>query len=256
MPTLETCYSTNYLAKVILRADFGSNPTGPLEEATAFADKVAHLFPHSVKNSLVEMQVNITENGNDVAHKHVGTQWTLTKAIGSTMTVSLQPTFLSLEYGPGDYVSFPAFFAEFQLLIDKLTEAFGNRSFDRIGLRYINEIRLPGRALDWNGIIHSRLVGAVLTPALENGRLIRSMHQIVERHGENQIHFNYGIVNPDFPAPVVQRFFVLDIDCSREGVLNRSEALDCIQQLNDLATLTFESSIEQGFRQILGVVNA
>lgn len=249
MPVNQICYKQNFLSKVILRADFGTHPQQLDAEIAKFSKGIAAVFPHSSSNPLMHLHVEVGgAEGDGVKHTNVGTHWAYTKTPTATAQVVLQPTFMALEYGPGDYDSFNSFVVEFELLLAQLFEVFGEFPLDRVGLRYVNEIRLPGKALDWAGMIRENLVSAVLTPAVAGGRLLRSMHQVVELHGEDQVLLNYGIFNPDFPAPAVQRFFILDIDCSRSGVIHKAEAIACVTQLNGHAVVAFESSIDDGLR--------
>ena len=203
---------------------------------------------------IMEMKVNMTPEGGGFEHRIMGTQWVHRKTVDGTAALTLASNYISLEYGPGDYSTFDAFFSEFAFLITTLSDDFGTSEVDRIGLRYINEIRLPGRALDWDGIIRDELVAAIKAPAVANGRLLRSMHQVIEQHGDDQVILNYGIFNPDYPAPVVQRFFILDVDCNRQGLIQTTEALACVRQLNVLATEAFESNIDDGLRKFMEVV--
>lgn len=255
MPTKTKCYRQNFLSQVILRADFGTSPIELLSERTKFTDAIAKKFPHVSQKSLVSVQFEVTpgEPGN-VKHTPIGNQWTHTKTVAGTAKTVLSTQFLSLEYGPGDYESFDAFFKEFTFLTKQLTKTFGAFPLDRIGLRYVNEIRLPGKAMDWEDIVRKEMVTAVTTPSATGGRLLRSMHQVVELHEQDQVLLNYGLFNPDFPAPAVQRYFVIDVDCSRTGVIPINEALTCVKKLNDRAGEVFESSIEDGLREIMGVI--
>jgi len=248
------CYDQNFLSKVILRADFGTHPIALGAEVTKFSNGVAATFPHISSNLLMRVDFDVaTEGTSAVKHTKAGTQWVHRKSPAGTAQVVLEPTFMALEYGPGDYQSFEAFLAEFTLLSNQLYDVFEEFPLDRIGLRYVNEIRLPGKALEWSGVIREELVSAVMASAVPDGRLLRSMHQVVEQHGDDQVLFNYGIFNPDFPAPAVQRFFILDIDCSRTGAVQRNEAIDCIKSLNNHSTVAFESSIGDELRKIMGV---
>ena len=256
IPIKQVCYVQNFLSKVVLRADFGTHPLKFDAEVSKFSAGIVDRFPHVSSNSLLHVHVEVggpAVGGGGVKHTNVGTQWVYTKMPTGTVQVILEPTFIALEYGPGDYESFIAFVAEFSLLLDQLYSAFGAFPLDRIGLRYVNEIRLPGKALEWSGIIREELITAVMAPAVTGGRLLRSMHQVVELHGEDQVLFNYGLFNPDFPAPVVQRFFILDIDSSRSGVIQKDEAIACVNQLNGYAVVVFESSIGDGLRDVMEV---
>lgn len=250
----QVCYQQNFLSKVVLRADFGTKPLKLDDGIVAFTEDVKGVFPHSSSTPMVQLQVEMgAPDGGGFKQTVVGMLWAHTKTPAGTVRAVLEPASLCLEYGPGDYESFETFLAEFSMLLDQLYLAFGEFPFDRIGLRYVNEIRLPGKALEWEGIIREELVAATLAQAVAGGRLLRSMHQVIERHGDDQVLFNYGIFNPDYPAPAVQRFFILDIDCSRSGVVQKPEAIACVNTLNELAGKAFESSIGDGLREIMGI---
>jgi uncharacterized protein (TIGR04255 family) len=197
------------------------------------------------------MAVNITESGGDVVHRDLGYVWNCQKNIGGTITLTLAHDSMSLNYGPADYTGFNPFFDEFNFILDALVKTCGINHFTRIGLRYVNEIRLPGRAMEWENIIDDRLVAATVASALKGGRLLRSMHQVHELHDEDNVLLNYGLINPDYPAPLVQRHFILDIDSFRQSVITTEEAKACLIRLNALCGETFEGSIGNDLRQIM-----
>ncbi|MYM24834.1 TIGR04255 family protein [Duganella sp. FT135W] len=251
MPATQMCYGRDFLTAVVIKVDFPTTPLTLTEEKNPFLDKVSERFPHLSAAPLREMMFNFADGVSDVVHRDFGFAWTALKSPGGTVSLALGHDALTLTYGPSDYVGFDAFFEEFSFILDALVDNFGMRHFTRVGLRYVNEIRLPGRALDWAGIIDERLVSATLAPALNGGRLLRSMHQVCEQHDEDQVLLNYGLVNPDYPAPLVQRHFILDIDSFRQSVITVDETKNCIKRLNNLCTDTFENSIGSDLRSLM-----
>lgn len=252
MPAEQMCYQQDFLSLVVLRIDFPAATMG-VEERSAFSVKIAERFPHSSVIPLREMMVNFTETGGDLVQRDLGHQWTYRKTVAGSISLVLAQDNMTLTYGPSDYTGFVPFLEEFNFALTAAADAFKIQNFIRIGLRYINEIRLQGRALEWDGVIDKRLVQAVLAPALAGGRMQRSMHQVSEVHDEDQILLNYGLVNPDFPAPLIQRHFVIDIDASRQGLITYNEALECVKRLNYISTQTFESCIDDDLRAIMKV---
>lgn len=248
----QMCYRQDFLTMVLLRVDFPPTVLGT-EERNAFAVKIAEKYPHVSSNPLREVMFSVTEAGGDLTHRDLGTQLTYRKSVAGTITLVITQDSMTLSYGPSDYSGFAPFLEEFSFALNAAADAFKIHQFTRIGLRYINEIRLQGRALEWGGVIEDGLLAAVLTPALAGGRLQRSMHQVSEIHDDDQLLMNYGLVNPDYPAPLIQRHFVLDIDCSRQSVVNFSETIDCVKKLNALGSATFERSIGEELRKIMGV---
>jgi uncharacterized protein (TIGR04255 family) len=247
MPTPQHKYGRDFLTLVVLRVDFPSSPLTLTSEPSDLTRAIQERFPHTTTTPLRDVTVNMTETGADVKESENGTQWVHRPAVDSTKGIALRPTFLSLEFGPADYQGFTDFRDLVEFLLNALQKA-GVKEFSRIGLRYVNEIRLPGRALDWAGVIDEKILTAVLARPMANGRMQRSMHQICEIHDDDQLVLNYGLVNPDFPAPLVQRHFVLDIDCVRQGSVLLAEAIERVQALNDLATSAFESCIGEKLR--------
>jgi uncharacterized protein (TIGR04255 family) len=248
------CYKTNFLTKVIVRADFASHDLGQLDNHDSFAASIASDFPHVEKGQLVKMAFTMGLGNSGANKQETAPQFTYKRKIDGTVSLVLGPTFMVLEYGPADYSSFEEFFACFSKVFSALKESFSVPQVDRIGLRYINEIRLPGRATDWEGIISADLISSVRSANMSDSRLLRSMHQVIQRVGDCQITCNYGIVNLDFPAPAVERHFILDIDCNRDGLLESADALTSVKKLNDLATQMFESSIDNGLRDKMEIV--
>lgn len=249
----DVCYKKNFITKVILRVDFEKLSEEQIRNQPSFSQLVTGTFPHMSTQPMVEMEIDVGED-TSVKRTDAGNQWTYKKKIDGTVQLVLGHSFLAVEYGPADYQSYPSFYADFEIVHKALLEVFNIKQCSRIGLRYINEIRLPGRALDWEGIIAQRLLDAVLAGALTESRLIRSMHQYIQLKDQDQGMLNYGIFNPDFPAPAVQRHFILDIDCSRRGVIDCIDFSDCVHKLNDMCTVIFEASIEEKLREEMGVL--
>lgn len=254
MPHPEMCYQQDFLSMVILRVDFPSASLG-VEERGPFAVKIAERFPHATTLPIRQTTVSMQANEPEVTHEDIGQQSTYKKTIAGTIQLVLTNDSLTLQYGPADYTGFANFLDEFNYALNLLSDSFKVAEFSRIGIRYINEIRLPGRALEWKGIIAEHLINSVFATALPNGRIQRSMHQLSELHDGEQLLLSYGLVNPDYPAPLVQRHFVLDIDASRSGLIAHGEINDCIKKLNGLCSTTFERSIDQELRDIMKVKN-
>jgi uncharacterized protein (TIGR04255 family) len=252
MPTNQPCYERDFLSLVVLRVDFPPLAIVPGTAESPFAAAVIDRFPYASGSPVREMTVSLAEGGAEVSHVDQGLLWVFRKTVDGTCNVSLGHGFLTIEYGPADYSGYDNLYLESTQLLLALQSTLKVKEFSRVGLRYVNEIRLPGRATDWDGIIAPNLAAAAFARPIAGGRLQRSMHQISEIHDDNQLILSYGLPNPDYPAALVQRHFVLDIDCSRSGAIPTAEALEAIGELNTLASNTFESSIGDSLREHMG----
>jgi uncharacterized protein (TIGR04255 family) len=123
-------------------------------------------------------------------------------------------------------------------------------------LRYINEIRqAQGNPLDWNGLIAPSLIQATLANIGHDADLVRSMHQLHTRIGDLNLLMHYGIHNPEYPALVSRREFILDIDAFRQDAFVAADVLPCIDRLNVICEQAFEASIDKQLRVQLEPIN-
>lgn len=251
-------YNENYLSNVILKLDFPQVDVLLKEDKPEFSEDIADRFPEATSQQLSQMQFSM-QIGQPAgfSQQALGYKWDHRNEPDGKKVVVLTPTWLSLEYNPGPnaYDHFPEFRENLEAIFAAFTNRYGVEHFTRLGLRYINEIVLPqGDPLDWNGLINEQLVTSVKAGEAENTELTRSMHQYSGKRDDISFGFVYGIKNPEFPNSVARREFVLDIDCYVAGVIETGEALDRITALNALCSEIFENSIENGLREIMGVI--
>lgn len=67
--------------------------------------------------------------------------------------------------------------------------------------------------------------------------------------------FQFGVHNPDFPARVRRRLFVLDFDCFYQGLQDGNEVLDQVELFHGRIETLFESSITQSLRDMMGPIH-
>ena len=252
MPNSQVQYLQNYLTAVIFRVDYGMTPILDAAQLEQFKSELSKEFPHINKQQLLRTEVLMNAGKSTVQQSGAGEQLEFRKVPSGSVVVVLGPTSLSLQYGVGDYLGLKDFESDLQCIFQAFEKSFSVVSFSRVGLRYVNEIRLPGRPMEWEGFINASLLSAVNAGRTNDRPLLRSMHQLIEGSGENQIMINYGIVNPDYPNAVVQKHFVIDIDVSRSTIVELKSLNECVAELNDLAVGSFEGSIEGGLRTLMG----
>ena len=220
-----------------------------------FSNRIAAIYPIAVGQPTATLSVNIGPMGSGINQQVTGVQWHHRKVEDGTCVVALAPEFLAIEYGRGDFDHFPPFRAEVQAIMAVLQEIYHIPIFNRIGLRYIDEISIPeGNPLDWAGLIAPDLITSVKACLQEGMDMVRSIHQLHARRNECTLVYNYGLHNPDFPNTLARRSFVLDFDCSRSGVA-AGEALQAIDDINNFCESIFENSIEDGLREKMGIIH-
>lgn len=252
-------YKKNYLNNVVLRLDFDA--LAPLAEnknvdsKLEFSTRIAKIYPIVVGQPTTTLSVNIGPAGTGVNQQVTSIQWQHRKSEKGTSVVALAPEFIAIECGKDDYDHFPAFRAEVGLTLDAFLALYQPPVFNRIGLRYINEVNIPeGNPLDWDSLLAPSLVTSAMACASKDVDMVRSMHQLTVRRDQSTMVFNYGLFNSDFPNTLARRAFVLDYDCSRTAV-PQNEAFQVIDELNKFCETMFEASIEDGLRKLLGVID-
>lgn len=248
-------YQRTFLKQVILRLDFNRLAILLIDAETPFTGDMRDRYPDVTSNAATLFQVVMAQGGM----AHVGQQgagWLrVHKAQGLARSVTLAPEWMALEYGEGAYQHFDELREQIAFVLRSFRNRFGQQQFTRIGLRYVNEIARPeGNALDWDALINPDLVTSVKAGLLNGLRMARSVHHLVAQRDDMSVILNYGINNPDYPNPVARRQFVLDLDCYVSGLVESAEAEQRIGDLNRLAEDMFEHSIEQGLRDIMGIM--
>ena len=248
-------YRTTFLKQVILRLDYGRLPALQVEQETPFTADMRARYPEVNSNQAQQFALMMAPGG--LSHQQVTSAgWVrVHRAQGTARSVTLAPEFVAIEYGEKSYQHFEELEEQFSFVLDSFRRHFRVTQFTRIGLRYVNEITLAeGSALEWDGLISPNLVISIKAGLFGTLRMHRSLHQLTASKDDMSVVLTYGINNPDFPGPVARRQFILDLDCYISEVIASVEAEQRIKDLNGLAEYIFESSIENGLREKMEVI--
>jgi uncharacterized protein (TIGR04255 family) len=250
-------YRTNFLSHVVFRLDYRRLEAGlSIDVKPPFSARIADIYPVASAKPITLIHLSVGPQGPGIQQQQIAAQWEHRKVSEGTRVATLTPEFIALEYGAKDFDNFPPFRDEIQRVYDAFQADYHVAEFTRLGLRYINEIVLPeGDALDWEGFLNQGLITSVKTYISEGMRPIRSMHQCLMRCDDGTVTVHYGLNNPDFPNPIVRRAFILDFDCAQDQAVAAAEVMPLVGRLNTIAENLFESSIEDGLRERLGVMD-
>jgi uncharacterized protein (TIGR04255 family) len=81
--------------------------------------------------------------------------------------------------------------------------------------------------------------------------LARLFHVSVINFEESSLKFQFGLFNPDFPAPIKQKSFILDYDAAYFGLLDNSDVSASLDLFHNKIEEYFEKSITDGLRKKL-----
>lgn len=69
------------------------------------------------------------------------------------------------------------------------------------------------------------------------------------------MQFQYGMYNTDFPAPIKNKLYILDIDAYTQGLLTFDDIQSRLDKFHDAIEDLFEKVITNELRKVMGVVN-
>lgn len=250
---MNTTYKKNFLTSVIVRADFPS-PLKTEELPNNFRKTILKEFPISESKKLIQQQFKIgSDEKLEVKANLSGTEWNFYGHVREKQLV-INPNFISVTYSD-KYNSFNEFQSEFLLVLESLFNEYENVDVTRLGLRYINEIYLPGpNPLSWEGYLNPDLLSIFEIPENKETILRGFSELIFSIEGMNLI-FKYGMHNPDYPAPIKKKIFILDFDAQYHYLQDLKDIQSNLVKAHNEIKKMFEKNIKNDLRMILDEQN-
>ncbi|MDY6895401.1 MAG: TIGR04255 family protein [Thermotogota bacterium] len=250
---IKNVYESNYITNVIFRVDFPKIlELNEQKTPIKFQEAVSERFPklEEIKGGVLDVKI---EKDMDISLKHENkVTWEFSNK-EKTKKVFINSDFVSIEYLK--YEHFADFLNEIQFVFDTFTSLYPVKISKRIGLRYINQIKLDsGDPMDWNNLIHPSLFSNYNEFKLENIDILRSMRLLELKEGEYRLKFQFGLSNSEYPNPIARKEFILDYDCSTNEELEISEIFNLAKEFNIIIYRWFENSILEDLREKMGVV--
>ena len=125
-----------------------------------------------------------------------------------------------------------------------------------MGLRYLDKIELDERnPTDWSRYLRGDLL-AIFNLADDRSTVSRALHWIEFNYGDTHLRFQYGMANPDYPAPIRQKVFMLDYDGYCTLPLNKDEVGEYLSRLHEKTRAAFEEVLRSPLRRKMEPVDA
>lgn len=246
-------YARPFLNKVIVKADFALPPKALLDTIPVSVNRVAmEHFPIKeppAKMKQVEVLVEGRGNGEPaVAQKTAEVSAWVYWGRNREKRLMLNRDEYWIEYGK--YENYQALREEFVSIARELFACEDGMQIQRLGLRYINVIRLDEpKPTDWKRYLSSNLLSSFkIQPNQEI--IARAFHTLELNYGDIGLRFQYGMHNPDYPAPIRQKVFVLDYDGFHLGLIENLEDLRrYLDSFHEMISQMFEANITDNLRK-------
>jgi uncharacterized protein (TIGR04255 family) len=247
----DICYKRNFLKQVVARIDLAV----PIENTgtklkPSFIRGVLKDFPIDEPREIIghELQLSAKET---TAKKHLSKDWVFYSK-NRDKRLCIRENFAYIEIKDFKYDKYENFFSSFKLLLDTL---YGNYDIvvNRFGLRYVNEMSVDKpkeNRFEWGDYINNKYLTMFDVPKNKTD-ISRAIQLLEMNYGETKFRFQCGMPNPDYPAKIVKKMFLLDYDCYITGLLEKDAIEKCFYDFHSIIQKYFEESIKDKMRDIL-----
>ncbi len=248
-------YRKAFLRQVIIRADF-LGTLSKIEKSfpPELAAQTANYFPISEPRDAFVKEIEISMSGQGVKEKRQEFKEWRFHGKDREKTITFSPQFISISYNK--YSKYDIMKEECLDIFAKFNAQFSDVKIGRLGLRYINEIDLsargidPDKPLDWNGYINNKLLSP-FSFVEEPKSLTRLFYFIELFFGNFHLRCQVGMHNPDFPALIKKKIFILDFDAYEKSTIEFSELSSKLDSYHSKIQDMFEHSIERNLRNLM-----
>lgn len=250
-PLNSICYRQNFLSQVVARVDLVSPVAGVQTELPKELARAAlEYFPIDEPRPVYTQELLVSKNELR-ARKHEFTEWNFFGKQREKRLTMMQTAFFVVYT---KYQSYEQLRQEFLHTCEAFFECCGEAQPSRMGLRFVNEIRIEGTdPLEWSSYIDSELLH-LLDYSVRGAQPIRLFHNLEFSFGEFNLTFNFGLHNPDYPAPIRQRVFILDFDAYYKGLLEPPDLAVLLDKYHRVIQERFEVSITDATRAVMNGV--
>ncbi len=245
-------YKKNFLTNVVFKLDFPIQSDYGLDNIKKFQKLIKKEFPliEEKRGFAIEYKVDKTEEIETKTEKIKG--WFFFDKTKNKI-ISFESNNIILEFK--EYNTFKDYFKILSLVIESLLQIFPSIVSTRIGLRFINNIKLDDSTpFEWDNLLVPELFRS-MDFLSDKKNMVRHLTLLELNMGDYMIKFQYGIGNSLYPSPIIRKEFVLDYDCfTHESLGEPEEILKKITKFNKGMAIMFEQCIGDGLRKIMEVI--
>lgn len=246
-------YKRNFLSQVIVRIDFATPielpKSGP---SSALLNRIKQAFPIPEQKLKQTRHINVLESGvtETAAEKR---EWYF-YGKNREKILHWNDEALSIEYKT--YSTFEMLKEDFAAALEAFFKQFPETQIKRLGLRYIDSIEIQeGVPHDWKRFLTKPLL-ATFSLADDPSTITRVFNVIEFNYGDVNLRFQFGMPNPDYPARIRKKLFILDYDAYCTLLLGRDEIDRYLNQFHEKIKASFEEVITDDLRSVMGDAGA
>lgn len=241
------CYSKNYLTEVIARIDLVS-PIIQLKDQLPkeISAKALRYFPIDEPSRAITQ--NVLLRPNDVtSSSEEYTEWNFYGLNRKNRLTIIPNAFL---VSVSEYERYEDLREQLLQIEESFFTIFPEAQPKRIGLRYINQLEFPiSNILGWVEYVNEDLLGLLRFSDTQDSKPVRIFHNFETKNDDFNLRFQFGVHNPDYPAPIRRNVFILDYDAYFQGLIEPVEIPKMLDRFHSRIQNVFEISITDTLRE-------
>lgn len=241
-------YKKDFLNKVIVRIDFDNPlPIAADGPAKGIYTTVKERFPITEEKKVIGKELLIGPNVTKERSIETKEWHYYGKNREKHLTVS--PNFMFIEYDKYEY--YEMLRDDFLSVSYALFEAYPKIQVKRLGLRYINKIDIPEvNPMEWDKYLKPEL-NFTFAIADNKETISRAFHILEFNYGEDFLRFQFGMFNPDYPAPIKKKVYTIDNDMYTTKLLDKTDIEQTLNRFHEKVNHSFEEVITNELRKIM-----
>jgi len=246
-------YTTNYIVEVILRVDFKIRQKISSDIFNAFRENLKIDNIEFKEQDVTGYTFQLAKGNQEIRIQDIGKRGIFEIPNDNAKFIFDHESFLLTT---NRYERFSSFFELFKTGFDLMCQITSQEEFRRIGLRFINIINLENipQEINWHEYINDKYMPDYLYfnnvfPGID---LRRNINTFVLKINDYYINLILGLYNDNFPGKIIDKKFVVDIDCYIDNVsLDKDDILKRPPEMDILTYQLFENIITDKLKKIM-----
>lgn len=242
---IKKTYKKNFLSEVIIRADFLSEVTGLRKQLpSGIGEAIKEEFPIPETKDVVKFPINVKLGKQKITGTEF-TEWSFhTKDRKNTLTIIKDAVFIKISR----YESYEKLKLNFLSATNVLFDTYKDLQVKRLGLRYINEIDIKEpNPLEWDKWLNKKYLYP-FSKFPDKEYLSRTFDNLEFNYDNYNLRINFGLNNPDYPARIKKKKYVLDFDAYTSDLLTKDDFNSTLDIFHNKIEYFFELLITDSLR--------
>ena len=252
---MATKYKKTYLNKVIIRADFF--PEFKIRENnidSSITKEIINRFPIEEPVDYIKHEVEINAKKEEISHSSGKALSLNYYGRKKEKHLSVNEENIFIEYSI--YDSFENLKNDFLFVFNSLLDFYKDITIKRLGLRYVNVIDFTNNdnneLLKWDKYINNNMLCIFQIVGEDDKKFVsRAFHNLEINYGNMNLRVQYGMHNPDYPACIRKKVFILDFDGYFQGIIEKGDIESNLIEFHGKIYEMFEKSIKDDLRRLM-----